>query len=89
MAEFIFPLVILMVVSIATIIKIQLEEKNKYLPKKDTMYRVVNIDKYSKLAICTTDEKNFFLFKITPNITNGVCFIRKRSGYNVIERENK
>ena len=64
------------------------EEKTRYKPERDTIYKVVSKDKSTGLSICSCGKNNFKLLKIPEDITNEMSFVKNFSGYKIVNSSN-
>ncbi len=84
----IFPFTVMFFVVIFSLFSFYREEKTRYKPERDTIYKVVSRDKSTGLSICSCGKNNFKLLKIPEDITNEMSFVKSFSGYKIIDKSN-
>lgn len=83
-----FPFITMFFVVVFSLFSFYREEKIRYKPERDTIYKVVSRDKSTGLSICSCGKNNFKLLKIPEDITNEMSFVKSFSGYKIIDSNN-
>lgn len=83
-----FPVIIMFFVMAISLFSFYREEKTRYKPEKNTIYKVVSRDRSTGLSICSCGKNNFKLLKIPEDITNEMSFVKSFSGYKIVNRNN-